>query len=127
VSRKESYSDRLRREGGMVASGKFGGGEGSRPSSAVAPHAPDHYASEVRASLMNALDALRDHVALEQQAKMGWDESRRREQELRTDLARARAALRQIRDYVLLEYQEGDKDFQLALLAITALDETTDV
>jgi hypothetical protein len=51
----------------------------------------------------------------------------RREQELRTDLARARAALRQIRDYVLLEYQEGDKDFQLALLAITALDETTDV
>lgn len=38
-----------------------------------------------------------------------------------------RKALRQIKDYVLLEYREGDKEFQIAMLAATALDDTQDV
>jgi hypothetical protein len=40
------------------------------------------------------------------------------------DLRKTRSALQQIRDYVLLEYREGDKEFQIAILAVTALDET---
>jgi hypothetical protein len=55
-----------------------------------------------------------------------WQETLRLEQQAKEDLKRVRSALRQIRDYVLLEYVEGDKPFQLAILAITALDETQD-
>jgi hypothetical protein len=32
--------------------------------------------------------------------------------------------LQQIRDFVLLNYREGDNEFQIAILAVTALDET---
>lgn len=45
---------------------------------------------------------------------------------VRADLMRTRTALREIKDYVLLEYQEGDKPFQVAILAATVLDETSD-
>jgi hypothetical protein len=79
-------------------------------------------------SLLNPTQARRLAVALLEAAAYieAPGEARRREQELRADLTQARSALQQIRDYVLLEYQEGDKPFQLAILAVTALDETQD-
>jgi hypothetical protein len=84
------------------------------------------YAMERRLArdVLDLAKELAEANALEQQAKMGWDESRRRERELRADLTQTRRALQQIKDYVLLEYQEGDKPFQFAILATTVLAET---
>jgi hypothetical protein len=53
-----------------------------------------------------------------------WQEALKLERELRDDLRRTRSALQQIRDFVLLNYREGDNEFQIAILAVTALDET---
>jgi hypothetical protein len=88
----------------------------------------DRYKNALGSSLLNPTQARRLAVALLEAAAYieAPGEARRREQELRADLTQARSALQQIRDYVLLEYQEGDKPFQLAILAVTALDETQD-
>jgi hypothetical protein len=76
---------------------------------------------EYRRSALSAEKALVEAAALEQQAKMGWDESRRREGELRAALAECQRALHAIQDDVMLEYREGDRPYQYAILAANAL------
>jgi hypothetical protein len=81
------------------------------------------YAMERRLArdVLDFAEALREAHALEQQARMGWDESRRREGELRAALAECQRALHAIQDDVMLEYREGERPYQYAILAANAL------
>jgi hypothetical protein len=51
-----------------------------------------------------------ESLKLEQQAKMGWDESRRREKELRAELERVTAALREITAHPVISEGEFPDD-----------------
>jgi hypothetical protein len=84
-------------------------------------NAPYAMERKLARDVLDLAEALREAHALEQQAKMGWDESRRRERDLRATLAECRRALHAIQDDVMLEYQEGDRPYQYALLAANAL------
>jgi hypothetical protein len=60
---------------------------------------------------------LRDAEVMAQQAKAGWDESRLREAELRAELGFTRGVLKDIQDYAEAEFREGEKGYQLAIVA----------